>query len=107
MADDEKYLEWLDREEDVLGLDAMMFGSESKDNMFLLLKQELGYEPTDSQVNSMFDAATQRYEIMPEVEVSYDRIWHPEHLGYQSTYRDTTTGRFISRADVQARIRGE
>ena len=107
MADDEKYLEWLDREEDVLGLDDMMWASESEDNMFLLLKKELGYDPTDSQVSSLFNAAQQKFEVLPEVEVSYERIWYPEHLGYQSTYRDTSTGRFISKVDVQARIRGE
>ncbi|KKL17953.1 hypothetical protein LCGC14_2480350 [marine sediment metagenome] len=95
---EEDLLAWLEREEQRLGFadidDAMSDISEARRLFF----DELGYDMTDSQFAGLKDAIFTRYDELPTIGISYGRIEHT--WGYQTTYRDITTGRFVSRADV-------
>jgi hypothetical protein len=102
---EERYLEWLEREEESLGLDTMLMVSEDIDYARQLLWQELGYEPTEAQLDAFTATANIKYAILPDVGVHYERI--EQAWGFQPTYRDISTGRFISRDEALSRIAGE
>uniref|UniRef100_A0A6H1ZWF6 Uncharacterized protein n=1 Tax=viral metagenome TaxID=1070528 RepID=A0A6H1ZWF6_9ZZZZ len=90
----EAYLEWLEREEETVGLGAAMRAATDIEEAKKLLTEELGYTPTDAQVEAFTGAGTMKYKTMPEIGVGFERI---EHVwGKQSTYRDILTGRFVS-----------
>lgn len=100
----ERYMEWLDREEERLGIGRVQRSLADIDELKELLTEELGYEPTEAQVGTFTEMGKARYEIMPEVGVTsyrYERPW-----GYQMFYRDIPTGKFISYATVTERIKG-
>jgi len=101
---EERYLEWLDREESIVGIDAIMRAGMDVGEAIKLLEKELGYTPTEKQLGAFQETAFGKYEALPSVGVYYQRDWHPEKQGYQSTYRDTMTGRFVSRSDVEAAL---
>lgn len=99
---EERYLEWLEREEEVLGLDAIIRASTDIEEARRLLFDELGYEPTGSQLDAFMGAGMMKYQQLPEIGVGFERI---EHVwGYQPTYRDLLTSRFISRTTVEQAI---
>lgn len=99
---EERYLEWLDREEQVLGIGVTMRASTDIEDAKQLLWRELDYEPKDWQVQPFFEAMQVKYQILPRIDVGFERIEHA--WGYQSTYRDLITGRFVSRRDVETTI---
>lgn len=102
---EEDLLAWLTREEEVLGADATIRASQDVDYAVILLQNELGYTPTDTQVTAFQGAGQSKYSTLPDIGISFSLIEHA--WGAQATYQDTTTGRFISSADVQARISGQ
>jgi len=104
MTTEERYLEWLDREENIFGIDAIMRAGTDIGEAVKLLEQELGYTPTEKQVAAFRDTAFGKYEALPSIGVYYQRDFHPEWQGSQSTYRDIMTGRFVSRADVESAL---
>lgn len=104
-AKEERYLEWLEREEESLGLDDIVRASGDIDYARGLLKGELGYDPTEAQMDAFFVTAKTKYQVLPSLNVSYERIEHT--WGFQSVYRDMATGRFISREETQKRLTGE
>lgn len=99
---EERYMEWLQREEELYGVDAMQRATTDMEEMKKLLRQELGYEPSETQVSAMTSVGRTRYEALPEVKVTTARFERP--WGYQQTYRDVTTGRFISYAETSRRV---
>lgn len=101
---EEHYLEWLDREEEQVGIDAVMRASKDYQEAIKLLEQELGYTPTERQLEVFQSAALTRYELLPSIGVYFDREFHPEWQGYQSIYRDLITERYVSRSDVEAAL---
>ena len=102
MVAEERYLEWLEREEEVLGLDAIIRASPDIEDARRLLFDELGYTPTDAQLDAFMGAGTMKYQQLPEIGVGFERIEHT--WGYEPTYRDLITGRFVSRRDVETTI---
>jgi len=101
---EEKYLEWLDREEDVVGVDAIMRAATDVQEAIKLLERELGYTPTENQVAAFQGAGFTRYEALPSIGVYFQRDYHPEWQGYQSVYRDIATGRFVAKSDVESAL---
>lgn len=101
---EEKYLEWLDREEEQVGIDTIMRAATDMQEAIKLLEQELGYTPTEKQLAAFQGAGMTRYEALPSIGVYHEREFHPEWQGYQSVYRDIMTGRFVSRLDVESAL---
>lgn len=95
---EEDLLSWLDREEERLGFDALDDAMGDIEVARSLLYDELGYDITDAQFEGLRDALMTRYEELPTVGVEYGRIEHD--WGYQTTYRDIVSGRFVSPDDV-------
>jgi hypothetical protein len=99
---EEDLLGWLEREEQSLGMDAIVRASTDIDYARLLLQEELGYTPTDDQLDAFMSTAGMKYEDLPNAGISFelvDRAW-----GSQAVYRDLETGRFISREEVRERM---
>lgn len=99
---EERYMEWLQREEELWGIDEMQRATTDIERLRELLYEELGYEPTASQLSSFMEFGKARYEIMPEVGATTTRFLRP--YGYQQVYRDIPTGRFISYKEASRRI---
>ena len=91
-------LGWLEREEQSLGFGATQTGLEDLERARTLFYNELGYDLTEGQFAGLKQAQFLRYEELPSIGVGYSRI--ERSWGYQESYRDVTTGRFISREDV-------
>lgn len=98
----EDLLEWLLREEETLGIDAVERGLIDIEAARALLYEELGYDPTESQLAGFQEAGQLKYERLPAVGVGFERVAFP--WGYQPRYRDIVTGRYIGKADVSALI---
>lgn len=96
-------MEWLEREEERLGIVTTQRATTDIEEAKKMLYGELGYEPSETQVSTFMEMGKARYEIMPEVGVTSLRFERP--WGYQTTYRDVTTGKFISYAETTARIK--
>lgn len=95
----ERYLEWLDREEEILGIGVTIGATADMEAARELLKRELGDYPTGAQLEAFMEAGAMKYKQMPEIGVSFQRI---EHVwGKQSIYRDVETGQFVSGTYVQ------
>ena len=89
----EAYLEWLDREENALGLTATVRGATDIEDARDLLRSELGYEPTDKQIGAFMEVGTLKYQALPEIGVVFKREEHA--WGKQSVFRDAL-GRYTS-----------
>lgn len=95
---EEDLLGWLEREEERLGFtsvdDALSDIHLARD----LFYEELGYDMTEEQFSGLTQASFTRYEELPSIGVGYslfERDW-----GFQATYRDVVTGRFVAAEDV-------
>jgi len=99
---EEDLLAWLEREEERLGFtsvdDALGDIAKARD----LFYDELGYDVTEEQFGGLQDALYTRYEELPAIGVSYERVEH--RWGYQPSYRDVITGRFVAGADVRSAL---
>lgn len=100
---EERYLEWMEREEEMVGFDWCVRASEDVEEARKLLYSELGYEPTEAQTKSFMEAGVRRYEQLPALGVRHGMV--EMKWGYQSTYRDIITGRYIKAADVVSALR--
>lgn len=100
----ERYMEWLEREEERLGMGATVRASEDVEVARDLLYEELGYDPSEAQVSSFMEMGKARYEVMPEVGITSARFERP--WGYQTVYRDIATGKFMAFRGVSERIKG-
>lgn len=99
-TNEERYMEWLGREEDTLGMETTERATADYDEMRRLLYDELGYEPSGAQIDALMSAGEMRYELLPLTSTqakTFERWW-----GRQTTYRDVVTGRFVSKEDVFA-----
>lgn len=96
---EERYLEWLEREEEAVGLTSVIGASTDIEAARALLYEELGYEPTDAQLDAFMGAGRMKYEVLPDAGVSFGRV--EQVWGMQSVYRDIKTGRFVSRTFVE------
>jgi len=96
---EEDLLAWLEREEERLGFtsvdNALIDITKARD----LFYNELGYDITDNQFRGLQDALNIRYEELPAVGVSYERV--EQSWGYQPVYKDIVTGRFTSGSAVR------
>jgi hypothetical protein len=95
---EEDLLGWLEREEESLGFSEVQDALGDIDKARALLYDELGYDITESQFEALSSASTMRYEELPSAGITYDRV--EQSWGYQDTYRDIVTGRFVSAEDV-------
>lgn len=95
---EEDLLAWLDREEETVGLSSLEDAMGDIETARSLLYDELGYDITEAQFAGLRDALTTRYEELPSIGVSYQRV--EQTWGMQSIYRDIVTGRFVSGEDV-------
>lgn len=99
----EDLLEWLTREEEILGTDAIERGMIDVEAARSLLYEELGYEPTESQLEAWMGAGVTKYETLPEIGVSLfsiERAW-----GTQYTYYSYATHRFVGVSEVMEAVR--
>ncbi len=99
---EEDLLGWLEREEERLGFTSIDDVLEDIQKARDLFYDELGYDMTDDQFSGLKDALTTRYEDLPAIGVTYSRI--EQSWGYQPVYRDATTGKFQSGADVRSAL---
>lgn len=95
---EEDLLAWLEREEERLGFTGVEDGLTDIAKARDLFYDELGYDITESQFAGLKDAQYLRYEELPSISISYGRIEQP--WGFQDTYRDVVTGRFMAKVDV-------
>jgi len=95
---EEDLLAWLEREEESLGFAAVEDALQDFERARDLFFDELGYDLTEDQFAGLKAASYLRYEELPTIGVSYGRI--EQAWGYQDTYRDVTTGRFVAKEDV-------
>lgn len=98
----EKLMGWLTREEEEFGLTGAIERSIDPDVCRRMLLEELGYDPSDEQVDLMYRAGRYRYEVLPEIGISTSQVAYP--WGAQTWYRDIPTGRRVGLADVDYRI---
>lgn len=99
MSKFEEMMQWLDREEEVLGIDVLTRATTDVEAARELLYSELGYEPTSKQLSGFMEIAGERYEKMPELGIMHETIWHPKFTYYQPVWR--VKGRFASVAEVR------
>ncbi|GAI86688.1 unnamed protein product [marine sediment metagenome] len=99
----ERYMEWLEREEERLGIAATQRASMDIEEAREMLYEELGYDPTESQLSTFMELGKARYEIMPEIGITAYRFERP--YGYQMVYQDVKTTLFISYAETTERIK--
>lgn len=101
---EDKYMEWLEREEEVLGLDTTVRTVGDLEYASTLLEEELGYTPTEKQLDAFMGAAQSKYESLPQIGVTpvvIERNW-----GSQVVYRDIISGRFVSYDDIKSALEG-
>jgi len=99
----EDLLEWLTREEEALGTEAVERGTTDIEEARRLLYEELGYEPTESQLDAWMGAGKAKYEVLPEIGVSllsFERPW-----GTQYSYYNYATHRFIGKTEAMEAVR--
>lgn len=96
------FLKWLEREEEVFGMTGTIERTIDPDMCRSMLLEELGYDPSDAQVNAMYEAGRMKYETLPEIGAGTSSVTYP--WGKQTWYRDLTTGRRIGLADVESRM---
>jgi len=95
---EEDLLEWLEREEEILGFANVQDALLDIDTARELFYNELGYDITEAQFRALGGASTLRYEELPAIGIAYER---EEHIwGYQDIYRDKVTGRYTAKEDV-------
>lgn len=99
---EEDLLAWLDREETLYGFSALDDALQDIETARSLFYKELGYDLNEEQFEALSRSLTLRYEEFFEVNVAYQRV--EQAWGYQPIYRDTTTGRFISREAAFGRL---
>ena len=95
---EEDLLGWLEREEESLGFGSVADGLQDIDAARQLFYDELRYDMTPSQFLALREASSLRYEQLPSIGIDYNRV--ERSWGYQDTYRDIISGKFISRDDV-------
>lgn len=98
----EDLLEWLMREEELVGVGAMQRGTFDVESARRLLEKELEIEVTESRITAVLEWGQTRYEALPAVGVLPSRFERP--WGFQMVYRDVTTGKFISYATVKSKL---
>jgi hypothetical protein len=99
---EERYLEWLDREEEKLGADFMERATFDIDTFRQMLADELTPEALAGNIQAIIDTADTKYRDLGEVGLSFERI--KQAWGYQPAYRDLETGQFISREEMNRRL---
>jgi len=95
----EHYLEWLEREEEVIGIAGMMGMPTDIEEAQEFLRTQLGLIGTEGQAHALLETVATKYEGLPEIGVSFSRV--EQVWGKQSIYRDIETGRFVSKTFVQ------
>lgn len=96
------FLRWLEREEEVFGMTGAIERTIDRDACRMMLLEELGYDPSNKQVEAMYEAGRMKYETLPQIGAGTSSVEYP--WGKQTWYRDLTTGRRIGLADVQFRM---
>lgn len=91
---EERYLEWLER------ADIPIEDTVTLDKLRDYLTEWLGFTPTNQQLDAVGQAVATRYEQLPQVGIEFERI--DQKWGSQYVFRDTETGRFVSRTQVKA-----
>ena len=99
---EERYLEWLDREEENLGADYMERATLDVDTFRQMLKDELTPEAMGGAIDKLIDAADTKYRDYAAISVSFERL--ERAWGTQPAYRDLITGKYVSGSDVAAAV---
>lgn len=99
----EKLMGWLTREEEEFGLTGAIGRTIDPAMCRSMLLEELGYEPSEAQIELMYRAGRMRYETLPTIGVSTSEVTYP--WGAQTWYRDIPTGRRVGMEDVWERMR--
>ncbi len=98
--------EWLTREEEFFGLTGVVERTISPEKVRGMLLEELGYKPTEKQIETMYRVGRERYEIMPMIGISTSTV-----TTYKGTirerwdlwYRDIATGQRVGLSEVEIR----
>ncbi|GAI72432.1 unnamed protein product [marine sediment metagenome] len=101
-TDPEKLMGWLEREEEEFGITGAVGRTLDWNSCRAMLKEELGYDPSDAQIALMQRAGRYRYEQLPQIGASTEQVIYPQ--GGQLWYRDVETGRRISTVEAQRRL---
>jgi len=91
-------LAWLEREEELLGFDSVDRSLAEYESARSLFFDELGYDITEGQFEGLKQASVLRYEELPSIGITYER--QEQSWGFQNTYRDKISGRFVNKEDV-------
>lgn len=91
---EEAYLEWLDRFEQKVGFTKLDDALEEFEKAYDLYLDETGYTLNVAQYDALRSASTTRYELLPEVGVTY--TLRETKAGWYAQYKYVPTGQFIS-----------
>ena len=95
---EEDLLGWLEREEEILGFSDVDDALTDIGKARQLFYDELGYNMTEEQFEGLSGAFNTRYEELPDVGVQFEL--QITKWGTQPTFRDTVSGRFVSKEDT-------
>jgi len=101
------WLEWLEHIEEELGLYGAVYGTIDPEACRKLLYEELGYEPSQAQIDLMFETGRTKYEGYPQIGVRSETVtYHRGTIGQYKElwFRDIPTGRRISTVAVAIRL---
>ena len=99
-TDEANLLGWLEREEEEYGFDTMEDALTDFGKARALFLNEQGIDLSEGQYQGLKDAQFFRYDELPSISVAYEKFYNPSFAGWQESYRDTITGRFVAKADV-------
>jgi len=101
------FLAWLEHEEEVFGLTGAVERTIDPEACRRMLREELGYDPTEKQVQAMYEAGRYKYETIPQIGLGTELVTTYRGTIRERTdlwYRDLTTGRRVGLEDVQYRL---
>ena len=98
----DKLMGWLEREEEEFGITGAVGRTIDWEACRAMLKEELGYDPSDAQIELMMSAGRLRYEELPQIATTTSIVAYPWGKGLW--YRDIATGRRISTEEAQRRL---
>lgn len=99
---EERYMEWLVREEEEKGVGWAQRHTMDYELARDKLREELPYEPHESQIEAIMKWGRARYEILPEVGIITFKA--PHFAGWHMGYYDVTTKRITSYVVVHDKL---
>lgn len=99
----EDLLEWLTRIEERVGITKTTRATFDIEEAKELLRRELGYEPTESQLSSFMIAGEAKYEVLPSLKIEVHPVVAPWGIRYR--YYDISKREWATIPKVMEAIR--